>query len=256
MGRLIDDSREARMKCPGQDTQNWKPGDIFEVPCPNCGRILEFFKDDTSRRCKGCGTKVSNPNLDFGCAAYCAFADQCLRELPPEMLSQRTNLFKDRVACEMRRYFGNDLKRIRHAERVAFIAGRILEHEPAEFAVVMAAAYLHDIGIREAEKRYQSSAARYQEELGPPVARDILERLGADGKLIDEVCDIIGHHHHPRTHETLNFKVLYDADLIVNLEEAGAEKPCEATIPAYAIEEKFLTAAGRAQAHEQLGGGA
>jgi hypothetical protein len=84
MGRLIDDSREARMKCPGQDTQQWKPGDIFEAPCSNCGRIIEFFKDDTSRRCKGCGVSVPNPKLDFGCAEYCEFADQCLSGVVPE----------------------------------------------------------------------------------------------------------------------------------------------------------------------------
>jgi hypothetical protein len=36
---------------------------------------------------------------------------------------------------------------------------------------------------------------------------------------VDEVCDIIGHHHWPRAEETKNFKCLYDADLIVNLEE-------------------------------------
>jgi len=240
------------MKCPGQDTQNWKPGDIFEVPCAQCGRVVEFFKDDTSRKCKGCGARVLNPKIDFGCAAYCAFADQCLRELPPEMLAQRTNIFKDRVACEMRRYFGSDQKRIRHAEHVADVAGRILEREPADFAVVMAAAYLHDIGIRAAEKRYQSSAARYQEELGPQIARTLLESLKADARLIDEVCDIIGHHHHPRTQETDNFKVLYDADLIVNLEETGQAAAHSRDSVARSIDEKFLTGTGRTLAHTRF----
>jgi len=244
------------MKCPGQDTQYWKPDDIFEAACPQCGRVVEFFKDDTSRKCKGCGGRVVNPKLDFGCAAYCAFADQCLRELPPEMLAQRTNLFKDRVACEMRRYFGSDLKRIRHAEHVAHFAGRILEREPADCAIVMAAAYLLDIGIREAEKRYRSSAARYQEELGPPVARAILEGLGADGRLIDEVCDIIGHHHHPRNEESLNFKGLYDADLIVNLDEDGPAGPHGGERISRIIEEKFLTAAGKILAREHFSGAA
>lgn len=241
------------MKCPGQDTQQWKPGDIFEVPCSNCGRIIEFFKDDTTRKCKGCGARVLNPKIDFGCAAYCAFADQCLRELPPEMLAQRTNIFKDRVACEMRRYFGADQKRIRHAERVADVAARILEQEPADFAVVMAAAYLHDIGIKEAEKRYQNAEAKYQEELGPQVARTLLESLKADAKLIDEVCDIIGHHHHPRKHETDNFKVLYDADYIVNLEETCTEKPHDRGKLAQVAGKRLLTETGKTLAFERLG---
>lgn len=77
------------MKCPGQDTQNWKPGDIFEAPCQSCGRVIEFFKDDTSRKCKGCGARVLNPKLDFGCAEHCAFADQCLAGVAPEKINQR-----------------------------------------------------------------------------------------------------------------------------------------------------------------------
>jgi len=77
------------MKCPGQDTQYWQPEDIFETTCPNCGRTLEFFKDDVSHRCKGCGEKVPNPKLDFGCAESCAYSDQCLAGLPGEKPRQQ-----------------------------------------------------------------------------------------------------------------------------------------------------------------------
>ena len=66
------------MRCPGQDTRFWKPGAIFEVPCPKCGRMVEFFKDESTRRCKQCGHKIINPKMDFGCAAYCKYAAQCL----------------------------------------------------------------------------------------------------------------------------------------------------------------------------------
>jgi len=37
------------MKCPGQDSQYWKPGAVFEVKCPKCGTEVEFFKDDPTR---------------------------------------------------------------------------------------------------------------------------------------------------------------------------------------------------------------
>ena len=49
-------------------------------------------------------------------------------------------------------------------------------------------------------------------------------KLGAQPDLIDEVCDIIAHHHHPRAEETVNYKSVYDADLIVNLEESQSEQ--------------------------------
>ena len=38
------------MKCPGQDTQYWGAGAIFEAVCPDCGATVEFFKDDTHAR--------------------------------------------------------------------------------------------------------------------------------------------------------------------------------------------------------------
>ncbi len=239
------------MKCPGQDTQYWKPGDIFEATCPECGASVEFFKDDTNRRCRKCGHRFVNPGMDFGCAAYCQYAEQCLGDLPPELMAQREDLLKDRVALEMKRYFRTDFKRIGHATKVARHAERIGKAEGANLAVVLSAAYLHDIGIPEAERKHGSSAARFQETEGPPVAQTILEKLGAQPELIDEVCDIVGHHHHPRDTETLNFKAVYDADLIVNLSESDGE-PLSPDRLERIIERSFLTAEGARIAREVL----
>lgn len=240
------------MKCPGQDSRYWKPGAIFETKCPKCGAEVEFFKDDATRRCGKCGHKFLNPALDFGCASYCQYAEQCIGNLPPELIAQKEDLLKDRVAIETKRYFKSDFKRIGHASRVARYAERIGREERANLAVVLTAAYLHDIGIKEAERKYQSTAAKYQEEEGPPLAREILEKLGARQELVDEVCDIVAHHHHPRKEETLNFKCLYDADLITNLEEQHKENRLEAQELAKILEKSFLTESGKKVAEEVL----
>jgi hypothetical protein len=243
------------MKCPGQDSRYWKPGSIFEANCPQCGQEMEFFKDDTTRRCKNCGHRLLNPKMDFGCASYCQYAEQCLGDLPPELIAQKEDLLKDRVAIEMKKYFGKDFRRIGHATKVARYAEQIGKEEKGNLAVILPAAYLHDIGIQEAERKYQSTAARYQEELGPPIARDILIKLGAREELIEEVCDIVGHHHHPRDEETLNYKVLYDADLIVNLEDSKGARPVAPTKPEKMeeiLKKSFLTERGRKLARELL----
>lgn len=238
------------MKCPGQDSRYWTQEAVFEVRCPECGHFEEFFQDEPTRRCKNCGHRIVNPKMDFGCAAYCKFAAQCLGELPPELLAQRNELLKHRVAIEMKQFFGRDFKRIGHASKVARHAEEIVKQEKGDPAVVLTAAYLHDIGIKEAERKYNSTAARYQEEEGPPIARWILEKLGANQELIEEVCDIIGHHHHPRVQETVNFKVVYDADLIVNLEEKQSEGPIEQKKMGEIIEKVFLTEGGKALAKD------
>jgi len=232
------------MKCPGQDTRYWSGQAAFEVACPECGKVEEFFKDEASRRCPHCGHRILNPHMDFGCASYCKFAKQCFGDLPPELLAKRKELLKDRVAVAVKKYFGNDFKRIGHASKVARYAEEIAQAEGAEPGIVLPAAYLHDIGIKKAEEEHNSSAAHHQEALGPPVARDILTDLGAEPDVIDEVCDIIGHHHHPREEETLNFKALYDADLIVNLEETHKKSPLTPEKVEGIITKSFLTETG------------
>jgi HD superfamily phosphodiesterase len=240
------------MKCPGQDSRYWKPGAIFEAKCPECGSEVEFFKDDTTRKCKKCGHRFLNPDLDFGCASYCQYAEQCIGNLPPELIAQKEDLLKDRVAIEMKRYFKGDFKRIGHASRVARYAEKIGKSEQGNLAVILTAAYLHDIGIKEAERKHNSTAARYQEEEGPPIAREILQRLGATEGLVDEVCEIIGRHHHPRDQEDVNFKSLYDADLIANLEDRKKEDGGNQDNLPKIIEKSFLTKSGKRLAREVL----
>ncbi len=231
------------MKCPGQDTRYWKPRDIFEAKCPKCGNEVEFFRDDTTRICKKCSHRFLNPGMDFGCASYCQYAEQCIGNLPPELIAKREDLLKDRVAIEMKHYFKRDFKRIGHAARVARYAEQIGKEEQGNLALIITAAYLHDIGIKEARHKRQSAVARYKEE-GPPVAREILVKVGAREELIEEVCDIIRHHHHPSAEETVNFRAVYDADILVNLEEKQKDVPMEPEKLAGIVEKSFLTESG------------
>ena len=241
------------MKCPGQDTLYWKPGAIFDAKCPKCGQKVEFFKDDTTRKCPNCEHRFINPKMDFGCASYCQFAEQCIGNLPPELLVQKEDFLKDRVAIEMKRYFKTDFKRISHATRVARYAERIGKTEgQGNMAAILSAAYLHDIGIHEAQRKFNSTEPKYQEQEGPPIARSILEKLGAKKELIDEVCDIVGHHHHPQPEETANFKAVYDADLIANIEDNHKDKPIDADRLEKIIKKSFLTGSGGVEAKKVL----
>jgi putative nucleotidyltransferase with HDIG domain len=231
------------MKCPGQDSRYWDSSAIFEVKCPACGHLEEFFKDESSRKCKKCGHRIANPKMDFGCAAYCKFAEQCVGELPVEIQKQKKDMLKDKVALEMKKYFGEDSKRIAHANKVAEYAGIIAGDLNADAAVVLCAAYLHDIGIKDAERIYNSNSAKHQELLGPDIARKILIKLNADKELIDEVCEIIGHHHHPWDNDSIKFKAVYDADQIVNIQEEKSNKDTDTITKT--IEKRFLTDPGR-----------
>ena len=74
-----------------------------------------------------------------------------IRSFPPELLAQRNELLKARVAIEMKRFLNRDFKRIGHATKVARYAEQIAREEKGDLAVALSAAYLHDIGIPDAE---------------------------------------------------------------------------------------------------------
>jgi len=147
----------------------------------------------------------------------------------------------------MQSYFGHDIKRIDHACQVTGNAERLLEQEDGDYSIVIAAAVLHDIGIHEAERKYNSSSGKYQQIEGPPIAREILERLEFDPAQIDQVCEIIAYHHSigPMRNNP-NFRILYDADWLVNLPDEFDihDKDKLRSV----IEKVFLTQSGRKMA--------
>lgn len=240
------------MKCPGQDTQYWKPGAIYEVKCPKCEKSVEFFKDDTARKCGHCGHRFVNPNMDFGCAAYCQYAEQCLGTLPDELLAQKEDLLKDRVAIEMKRYFKSDFKRIGRAGRAARYAERIAKKEEAILPVILCAAYLRDIGAVEVQRKYGEVTAGHLEAESPPVARSILTFLKAKEELIEAVCDIVGHHRRPQDGDDLNRKIVFEGALIADLEERQKQDPLPAEEVEALIADRFWTDTGKEEARKVL----
>ena len=155
---------------------------------------------------------------------------------------------KSSLVSEMQSYFSEDAKRINHALRVTDYAERMLESEGGDYIIVIAAAVLHDIGMHEAEKKYGSTGGKYQEIEGPPIARQILTKLGFEPRQIDEICEIIAHHHSPGKVKTINFKILYDADWLVNLKNEYNIRDKEKL--ANIIARVFLTKSGKVLASQ------
>ncbi len=123
---------------------------------------------------------------------------------------------EQKILNEMRNYFGEDKKRIAHAENVLKHAKQIMSKKGGDKNVIIASAILHDIGIKECERKYNSTNGKLQEKEGPGIARIILKNLNINEKIINEVCEIIANHHTPGKINTLNFNILFEADTAVN----------------------------------------
>jgi HD superfamily phosphodiesterase len=203
------------MKCPGQDQRYWKPDDIFEEKCPKCGNSIEFWKDEPRLKCPVCKEEVLNPKIDLGCAEWCQYAEQCLGVV----LDKNDNILCDKLIAEMKEVFQGDTRRIEHALAVLDYAEQIQAAEGGDPLVVKAAGILHDIGILEAERKHGSSAGKYQEMEGPAIAEPILKKFEIDAEKIEHILKIISNHHSDKELDTTEFRVVWDADRIVNLDE-------------------------------------
>lgn len=122
----------------------------------------------------------------------------------------------DAVRAAMEQYFCGDQRRIDHALQVSLYARELLSYIDADPVQTLAAAYLHDIGIPEAERKHGSSAGNFQEIEGPPVANKILTELGVGESLTDTVVKIVGNHHTRAAIDSMEFRIIWDADALVN----------------------------------------
>jgi hypothetical protein len=220
------------MKCPGQDTQFWDYSAVFETPCPQCGLMVEFFKDDTARKCR-CGHRFVNPKMDFGCAAYCQYAEQCLGDLPPELVAQKEDLLKDRVAVSVKRHLKSDFKRIGRAARRARHAERICQSGQGNPAAVLMASYL-----------WEMDGSEEHGEL--PVARSILAGLKAPDGLIEKVCAVIAR----RNADDIDQQRALDAAMITDLEDRIKETQTAEDLIEQAIQSELRTPSGQVYARE------
>lgn len=149
----------------------------------------------------------------------------------------------DELFLETVKYFDGDVKRIQHFIKVytfATLIGRLEKLSENELYILEAAAIVHDIGIKNAEKKYGSCEGKLQEKEGPPVARKLLTELQFNESDVDRICFLVGNHHTYKNIDVLDFQILAEADLIVNFCEENTEERSIKT----AVKKVFKTCSG------------
>ena len=121
----------------------------------------------------------------------------------------------EQVLLKMIEYYRGDPRRVNHFLKVfgyakAIGAGEKLDNNTQEILEI--AALTHDIGIRNSEAKYGSSAGKYQQIEGPPEAEMLLRELNVDVVIIERVCWLIAHHHTYNNIEGLDYQILIEAD--------------------------------------------
>ena len=231
------------IRCPGQNTLFWKPDDIYDVKCPNCGAPVEFWKDDSKRSCK-CGHRFLNPKRDLGCLEYCKYAEDCM----PEMFQGENlkALYRDRLLVAARIALKPEDTRLERSQEISELAEEILDGESGQPKVVFAATILGDLVLNSQPQGGQAVLGHSPS----AIVTKVLADLGTEKEVIDQVCQIIEHRINGTSSEDINHRIVSDAlnlgDLVEKkalLEEAAIEK---------LIENKLITTTGKRLARERL----
>lgn len=167
-------------------------------------------------------------------------------------MNEKELLMTENLILEMTGYYRGDPKRIQHFMKVYGFSrtiGLLEGLDGKTLFILETAAVVHDIGIKTSEEKYGSSEGKLQEQEGPAVAEELLERLGYSKEVIDRVCYLIGHHHTYTNIEGLDYQILVEADFLVNLYEDNVPKPAVKS----AYERIFKTISGRKFCREMFG---
>ncbi len=145
--------------------------------------------------------------------------------------------------------YRDDPGMIEHTRKVydyALQIAQALQVSPEEKNTTLVAALLHDVGIVEAYKKFGSREGEYQHREGPPIARKIMERHGEKKSTIERVVFIVANHHDFSKVDGTDFRILVEADMLVNLPEIEPDSKKWAGF----IEEFFQTEPGKKIARE------
>lgn len=152
------------------------------------------------------------------------------------------NLIYD-LTRSMIEYYKGDPERIQHFIKVHSFAAMIGKGESLDdktLFLLESAALVHDIGIKPAEEKYGCCDGNLQEQEGPAPARKMLGELGYEEEDIVRICYLIAHHHTYTNVDGIDYRILLEADFLVNLYE---EKSPKNAVDA-ALKNIFLTDTG------------
>lgn len=150
----------------------------------------------------------------------------------------------NRLHLKMIELYKGDPKRIQHFCKVHSYSKLIGECEGIDkdtLFILETAALTHDIGIHYCEEKYGNCNGKLQEKEGPAIAKRLLSEIDFTDTVSDRVQYLIAHHHTYDNIDGIDYQILVEADILVNMLEDELGK--DSIIKAY--ENIFKTETGK-----------
>lgn len=176
--------------------------------------------------------------LFYGCRQFCQMAQREFPLFSEEnaashrqavlQIGRSRVMLKEQLILKMTEFNYGDPKRIQHFTKVyeyAHTIGRLEGLDEESQKILDIAAILHDIGIRPSEEKYGRCNGKLQEQEGPAYAKKMLEDFSeVTPEEIERVCYLIAHHHTYTDVDGEDYRILLEADFLVNAYEDDLSK--------------------------------
>ena len=137
-------------------------------------------------------------------------------------------MINDELIIKMTEFNAGDPKRIQHFIKVfefAHVIGVMERLNEQQLRILDMASIMHDIGIRPSEIKYGRCDGKLQEQEGPFYAKDMLAGFPeVSSDEVERVCYLIAHHHTYDNVDGLDYRILLEADFLVNAMEDNLDK--------------------------------
>ncbi len=157
-----------------------------------------------------------------------------------------------KIYTAMNALYAGDPRRIQHYTKVhsyAAFLGREAGLDGHTQETLEIAALTHDIAIHRCEELYGHCMGKFQEKHSQEVAQPFLQGLGVDQVVIDRVCFLLSHHHTFTDVDSVDWRILLEADFLVN----GFEENLPENALRQAYETVFQTPAGKTLCAQMFG---
>ena len=99
--------------------------------------------------------------------------------------------------------------------------GRLENLDERTLLILELAAIVHDIACPLCREKYGAAKGSLQEKEGPPLAEALLRELDCDEAIIARVCHLVGRHHTYTGVDSMDHRILLEADFLVNADEGN-----------------------------------
>lgn len=173
-------------------------------------------------------------------------------------------MLKYKLVEELKNHFGTDELNLKQNLKVTECAAELIKIFKTKYPnknlseqVIIYSAVLHDLGLKQDKTNSENNSIILKKLKSSASVKELIsslniESLNINFKTMEEIAQIVIHHHKAGKVSSNNFKILYDAEWIIKLEENYSLNTLSQKEKNKLIEEKLISEIAKSLARKKF----